>query len=215
MEPNESMTGRGREPAEGAAGSALSADEFAARFRDSSRVLWTVAAGVLGTPSEAEDVLQEACVMALSKLDHYERGTNFAAWMTSFVRNVALNHARKRQRRATAPAAPELLRDLELEDGPPAGARLPVNGNGELHADQEDFDDRLTEGLATLSAVQRSCLLLRTVLDQSYREIAATLGIPEGTAMSHVHRARLALRAGLSEELPARAPLREPGGRPA
>ena len=75
---------------------------------------------------------------------------------------------------------------------------LPVNGNGELAPDQSAFDDRVLAGLHELSEPQRACLLLRTVLDLSYREVASTLEIPEGTAMSHVHRARQTLREKLS-----------------
>src|SRR5262245_38843036 len=86
--------GAGGEPARAGR---LTADEFAARFQSEARVLWTVAAGVLGDAGEAEDVLQEAAMMALSRLDRFERDTSFLAWMAAFVRNVALNHLRKRQ----------------------------------------------------------------------------------------------------------------------
>lgn len=186
----------------------LTAEEFAQRFQGSGRVLWTIAAGVLGGPSEAEDVLQEAALMALSKLDRFDRHTNFVAWAGRFVRNVALNHARKRGRRATDPLAPELV--VEIAEGG-AGARglgaassparrpAPVDGRGRLAPGQEAFDDLVVEGLRELSADQRAALLLRTVNELSYREISAVLEIPEGTAMSHVHRARHALRRSLSE----------------
>ena len=217
-ETAESMPGRGPIPA-GSAGSgttpasALTADEFAARFRDAGRVLWTIAVGVLGDPTDAEDVLQEACLMALRKLDHYQRGTNFTAWAGRFVRNVALNHARKERRRATASTAPEALGDLaggaasvvpeptpdEILAGAGGGFALPITARGELRSGQEAFDDELLAGLRVLSTMQRACLLMRAVLDLGYREIAATLEIPEGTAMSHVHRARATLRAELPE----------------
>ena len=75
---------------------------------------------------------------------------------------------------------------------------LPVNGRGELRSDQAAFDDRVLRGLRELSAVQRSALLLRAVLELKYHEIARALEIPEGTAMSHVHRAREVLRARLT-----------------
>ena len=169
-------------------------------------MLWTVAAGVLGHPSDAEDVLQEACVMALDKRSAYQRGTNFTAWMASYVRNVALNHARKRQRRATTPTAPEVLRELPLSSSAAVDLPLPIDARGQLTGEQHAFDDRMKAGLETLSVTQRSCLLMRTVLELSYREIASALDIPEGTAMSHVHRARTALRSYLENE-PATNPL--------
>ena len=53
-------------------------------------------------------------------------------------------------------------------------------------------------GLEALGEVPRACLLLSTLRELSYGEIAALLTIPEGTAMSHVHRARLVLRERLA-----------------
>jgi RNA polymerase sigma-70 factor (ECF subfamily) len=51
-----------------------------------------------------------------------------------------------------------------------------------------------------LDEVARACLLLRTVHDMPYKQIAQVLEVPEGTAMSHVHRARQAMRQRLMEE---------------
>ncbi len=184
-------------------GRSLRPAEFAARFQEASRVLWTIAAGVLGDPSEAEDVLQEAAVMALGKLERFEPGTSFTGWMGRFVKNVALNHARKVQRRDTHPLAPETVADLAPRDGRvlagPGANRSPVDERGEILEGQVEFDDRVLASLRELGADQRSSLLLRTVMGMSYREIASTLEIPEGTAMSHVHRARQRLRDALSE----------------
>ena len=51
-----------------------------------------------------------------------------------------------------------------------------------------------------LEETARTCLLLRTLRDMPYREISLLLDIPEGTAMSHVHRARQAMRYFLTEQ---------------
>jgi|SRR5262245_2702613 len=168
----------------------LTAEEFCARFQADARVLWTLAAGLLGDSTEAEDVCQEAFLAAYGKRDRFEPGTNFLAWMGRFVRNVATNELRKRARRQTASTDPVVL-DHGSFAGPPA------RPEGELY-DQEEFDERLLAGLRELGEVARACLLLRTLRELSYTEIAALLELPEGTAMSHVHRSRLALRARLS-----------------
>ncbi|MCA8975519.1 MAG: sigma-70 region 4 domain-containing protein [Planctomycetes bacterium] len=55
----------------------------------------------------------------------------------------------------------------------------------------------MLRGLNCLRETTRICLLLRTVLDLPYPEIGEMLGIPEGSAMSHVHRARQQLVARL------------------
>ena len=154
--------------------------------------MWTVAAGVLGERSEVEDVVQEACGVALGKLPEFQPGTSFAAWMAQIVRYVALNHLRSRQRSAARDVS-EL--DLAWET-PAAGTDPPVD----LADDRGAFDDLTLRALRELAPVARACLLLRVVQELEYREIAALLGIPEGTAMSHVHRSRENLRRRLSNE---------------
>lgn len=201
-EPSESMPGPRNEHGGSPSGGILSAGDFTRRFQESSRLLWTVAAGVCGEASEAEDVLQEAALMAWDKIEDFQPGTNFAAWVGKFVRFVALNHVRKRGRRRTTATDPALLVDHADEPaahngtGRPAGA--PVDGLGRLRDDQTAFDDRVLAGLRELAEIPRACLLLRTVLELGYREISGLLGIPEGTAMSHVHRSRLQMRERLA-----------------
>ncbi len=187
----------------------LTAAEFTARFQQVSRVLWTLAAGLLGDPAEAEDVCQEAFLAAYAKREQFDPATHFQAWMGRFIRNVVANELRKRARRATASTDP-----LVLDESVPAGEAAGLNGHGagavftresELQ-DTGAFDDALLAGLRELGEVPRSCLLLRTLRELSYAEIADLLAIPEGTAMSHVHRARHALRVKLTAELAPGAP---------
>ena len=170
----------------------LTAEEFTTRFQSDARVLWTLAAGLLGDSTEAEDVCQEAFLAAYGKRDRFEPGTNFLAWMGRFVRNVATNELRKRARRQTASTDP-----VVLDHRGSSFAGSAPRPEDELY-DVEDFDERLMAGLRELGEVPRACLLLRTLRELSYTEIAALLELPEGTAMSHVHRSRLALRAKLA-----------------
>lgn len=155
-----------------------------------------MAVAVLGGRDHAEDVVQEAGVIALGKLDGFQVGTSFAAWMSQIVRFVALNHRRKLRRSRPAP--------IHTEDGVmPISAReeagpAPISSTGRLVPDQSSFDDRVLRALSDLEEMARACLLLRVVAELAYRDISRCLGIPEGTAMSHVHRSRAALRAALS-----------------
>lgn len=162
---------------------------FADSFRHCTPALWCIAAAVLGERTHAEDVLQEAAMTGLSKLGAFVPNSNFAAWMGQIVRFTALNHRRKLQRRAqseTASAAPDL------------GIPAPAPSSG------ADFDARTTAALGTLTEIARACLLLKTVLELDYAEIAQTLEIPAGTAMSHVHRARAHMRALLVDDVPTK-----------
>lgn len=164
---------------------------FAAEFEASSPILWCIAIGVLGNREEANDVLQEAAMIAMGKLVQFDADTSFTAWMGRIVRNVALNHARHERRRT--PAVDPRALEAHVGDGVRHQA-APMSGDGKLSVDQEAFDDRVVAALNHLDETARACLLLRTLLDMPYREIALALDVPEGTAMSHVHRARRQLR---------------------
>lgn len=191
-------TGRPHAPHR-AGGPGLSPGEFAALFAEHGRLLWCVAAAALSGRAGAEDVVQQSAVVALERLGDFDPGTSFAAWMTRIVRNVAMNEARKTHRRRTGSMDGDLL-DRRTGPTPAHGAARPVTSGGDLARDQESFDDRLVEALGELDETARQCVLLRTVMDRSYAEIARTLDIPEGTAASHVHRARRALRARLMRQ---------------
>ncbi|MEM9453281.1 MAG: RNA polymerase sigma factor [Myxococcota bacterium] len=209
---------------------ALTAEGFARKFRECAPMLWCVAAAIVGDRARAEDVLQEAAMIALGKLDAFEVGTSVQAWLAQIVRYVALNHRRREQRRREQrrreqrhldqrrkepqhrqprhldqwpgiPATRDQARGSEHEprlslvgeDPEPVG----VSPRGELVPGQRHFDDTVVAALDQLGDTARACLLLRTVMDLDYREIGEILGIPEGTAMSHVHRARTRMRRTL------------------
>lgn len=165
----------------------LTPDEFVQEFESSARTLWCIAAAVLGGRTDADDVVQEAALIAYAKRGDFETGSSFTAWMGQIVRNVARNTGRRRVRRRMEP-----LLDMNPPDPRPTevARSAPIDGRGDLLASQEAFDDRVLEALGTLDETPRACLLLRIVMEMPYREISTALDIPEGTAMSHVHRAR-------------------------
>ncbi len=66
--------------------SQLSPDGFASRFTACSRTLWCIAAAIVGGPDGAEDVLQEAALIAFRKLDQFDPDTTLSFWMAQIVR---------------------------------------------------------------------------------------------------------------------------------
>jgi RNA polymerase sigma-70 factor (ECF subfamily) len=185
----------------------LSPDEFADRLKDSFRILWLIAVGITRDATAAEDVVQDAAMVALGKLDDFDRTTNFTAWMSQTVRFVAYNHSRKENRRRASSVDPV---DMDGHAVAPATHELGFDGvaaarSGRLPTEQTHFDDAVVRALESVSEVARSCLLLRTLADLDYAEISKLLGIPEGTAMSHVHRTRAALREQLAPAWPRAA----------
>src|SRR5205085_11053883 len=69
---------------------------FGAAFEASSRALWCIAAAIVKDRTLAHDVVQEAAVVALRKIDEFDPRTSFAAWAGQIVRFVALNARRGR-----------------------------------------------------------------------------------------------------------------------
>jgi RNA polymerase sigma-70 factor (ECF subfamily) len=174
--------------------------DFAAQYQASYRLLWLIAAGILGGSYGADDVVQEAAVQALTRIDQFTPGTNFVAWMAQTVRYVGFNHARKRRRSRSTSLESADAESPKLSYEPPESGDLRLGRRGEIPAGQRHFDDRIMRALEGIGEVPRSCLLLRTVEGMEYSEIARLLGIPEGTAMSHVHRSRQYLRRRLMED---------------
>lgn len=179
--------------------------EFAREFKSSFRLLWLIAVGIVKDGALAEDIVQEAALIGLEKMGEFTPGSNFAAWMGKTVRFVAFNQARKESRRRGLPMTedefdPDVTTDAAFSIGNAEQWR-----RGELPEDQGHFDDRVVAALRGISPVARACLLLRTLEGLEYSDIAALLEIPEGTAMSHVHRARIFLRQKLGGTAPTAA----------
>jgi RNA polymerase sigma-70 factor (ECF subfamily) len=172
----------------------LTPEDFAARFETASRKLWCLAAAILGCRVMAQDVLQEAAMTALDRLSTFQPGSNFDAWMARIVRFTALNHSRRHYRSRERGCDAALLQQAP---GPRLLTEPGVDPRGRLDGEQQHFDDSVTRALQQLGELPRASFLLRTLMDLSYREISSLLEIPEGTAMSHVHRARASLRETL------------------
>lgn len=180
----------------------LSPKDFEHLFAQSHSSLWLLAAGLVRVRGDADDVVQEAALQAVRRLPEFAPGTNFRAWMSQFVRYVAANHNRARQRDHARRAGDESAVNQAVSpdttsriDSP---ARPVIDRHGGLITEQGAFDDRVTMALRELQPVARACLLLRVVGGHSFKEVAALLDLPEGTAMSHVFRARAALQRALS-----------------
>jgi RNA polymerase sigma-70 factor (ECF subfamily) len=170
------------------------ADQFAARFQSSYRLFWLVAVGIVGDRTAAEDIVQDAAVIALGKLDQFKTGTNFNAWISQIVRYSALNETRKRKHRRTQRTDPVEIDRAVVSSGLSNAPPLRLTADGQLPADAGHFDDAMMQALESINPVARACLLLRTVEALDYQSISQLLDIPQGTAMSHVHRARRRLR---------------------
>jgi RNA polymerase sigma-70 factor (ECF subfamily) len=136
---------------------------------------------------DADDVVQEAVLRAFRGFDAL-RGSEIKAWLLTIVRHCYLS-ARKQQLRRAAVPLPE---DHDDDQTPALHATTPGPEEASIRHDEARILSRL---LHTLPEEHREVLVLREVEDLSYREIAAVTGVPIGTVMSRLARARAALRA--------------------
>jgi RNA polymerase sigma-70 factor, ECF subfamily len=125
--------------------------------------------------TEADDLVQETLLRALGRL-HQRQGA-MRPWLFAIMHNLHVNDARRARRRAT----------VTLDD---PGADAPVPGAQLSSAEMADA----WRGLAQLPQEQRQVLLLVAVEGFDYAEAAQILGLPLGTVMSRLSRARDRLR---------------------
>jgi RNA polymerase sigma-70 factor (ECF subfamily) len=122
---------------------------------------------------------------AISKLHQFQPGTRLEAWLFRIVRTTWLDD-RRRMARRPAESNEDAVNGF-------AGDSLPQTETLDLRAD-------LARALGTLSEDQRAVVLLVLVEGQSYDEASEILGVPPGTIMSRLSRARAALMQALTEQ---------------
>jgi len=138
-----------------------------------------------GNRTDAEDVVQEACLRAFRSIGSFSNG-NSRAWLLTIVRNAAYSWLLKNR-----PAAIVMVEDIEgVELARPSDLDIETPETAPI----AKTDARLLEAaIAALPPPFRETLVLRDVHGLSYREIAEVTGAPAGTAMSRLARARGAL----------------------
>jgi RNA polymerase sigma-70 factor (ECF subfamily) len=142
-------------------------------------------------PEEASDLAQETTARALGALRSYTPGTNLRAWLFRILRNTYLNQ-RRAARLHPRPGSLEITPDY-LDS---VGGLAPVEHDVLIRADLRAVLDAF-RGLPERYATP---LYLTAVEERSYAEVARQLGIPIGTVMSRIHRARQLLLSRLAEE---------------
>jgi RNA polymerase sigma-70 factor (ECF subfamily) len=148
---------------------------------------YAVALSVTRNPHEAEDVAQDALVLALERLSECRDPRKFGGWLVRIVRNRAFNHRRYLGIRAAEPL-----------DGADAN---PTAGTPLEDAERSQLRDRLNDAVGELPQTQREVLLMHDLEGWKHREIGEALGMPEGTVRYHLFNARRAVRGRLKSLL--------------
>jgi RNA polymerase sigma-70 factor, ECF subfamily len=169
------------------------ADRFLALLKPIERDLETYARRLIWEPQEAPDALQNAVMRAFAAFDRYHEDASFRAWMFKILTREAFTLNRKHARIACHEfqLEPEELAGLASTGEQDQGGTQPSSSD----ALNEALEPALAEGLKTLTDTERAVLLLRAIGGLRYREISETLGIPLGSVMGNLSRARQKMRA--------------------
>jgi RNA polymerase sigma-70 factor (ECF subfamily) len=153
------------------------------------------ARSLVRNPDDAEDLVHDALVRAYERRSTFRRGANLRSWLLSIVHNAHVDRLRRDRslsRRHDAAVT-------EMEQSLPAGQEHAVRLA------------QVRDAFFNLPEEQRAALHLVAIEDMPYAQAAETLGIPVGTLMSRISRARASLR-DFEDKAPAASHLRLIGG---
>ena len=151
-------------------------------------VLLRVAHSLTGNTADAEDLTQETLIRAYKAVLRFD-GRHPRAWLLTILRHTNMNMHRRRR--------PDTVADWDAlrETRPAFGAKEHPSAEDEV-LDQA-FHHQLAQALSDLDPRFRQTLWLVDVNDLSYAEAAAVMGVPVGTVMSRLSRARDRVRRQL------------------
>ncbi|MBO7661833.1 MAG: RNA polymerase sigma factor [Clostridia bacterium] len=153
-------------------------------------LVWRVCWHYTGNREDASDCGQEAMVRVWRYLDGYRGDCAFESWVYRIAANVCLDFLRRRKRERQVPLEPMKEQGFDPPD--------PAPGTEEQAVAREE-KERLRSLIAQLPEEQRDALVLTQLEGKSYQEVAALLGVSEGTVKSRVNRARTRLKEQMEE----------------
>jgi len=154
-------------------------EAFAALYDRHAASLYRVAVGMLGSPHDAEDVVQEVFVAMIRSRETLERVENLRAYLFAALRHAAMRRARMRT--------------------PIVAEQVEPTSDGPREPSLSDESARLDRALRRLPLKQREVIALKIDGDLTFAEIAAALGVSINTAASRYRYALQKLRAAMKD----------------
>jgi RNA polymerase sigma-70 factor (ECF subfamily) len=166
------------------------------------RKVFNIAYKFVGRHDEAEDLTQDVFLKLFKSLKTFDRRANFSTWLISVSRNLCIDHYRsvRREREVVNP-------DVDVNVLP----RRSGAGNPQTLLERRDRVATLRAALQKLPPTLRKALVLRDIQELSYQEIAAKLGVPEGTVKSRINRGRTELARHIARIRERQHALSRPG----
>ncbi|MFA6317381.1 MAG: sigma-70 family RNA polymerase sigma factor [Elusimicrobiota bacterium] len=171
-------------------------NEFLAQ---NAALVYNLSLRLVGNPADAEDLAQDSLLRALKALPGFRGESSLSTWVYRITVNTWKNRVRSEKRRGFwKTVSLDLFTGEEHDEEPAFKAPDPPLDAG---IEATDREKTLQAALMELEPEERAVIVLRDVKEQSYRDIAAALGVPEGTVKSRLSRAREALRLKLKDRL--------------
>lgn len=151
------------------------------------RKAYSLALGFVGNTHDALDLSQTAFIKAYRSLPAFDQNRPFLPWFYAILRNLCINHMRRKK---TIPMIP-----LETETQADPGHEL----RREKH--QKDMQELVARAISLLPHSEREVVLLKYFQGHTYKEIGEMMSCPLGTVMSRLYYARRKLRDYLEKYL--------------
>jgi RNA polymerase sigma-70 factor (ECF subfamily) len=167
-------------------------DAYESLVRRYQQRVYALCRRLTGAHQSADDLAQETFIKAYFALARFDAQWPLYPWLRRIAVNAGLNYLKARGR------------ERPLDDGPAGARRTPPAHAADDPAgrlESAEFQARLDGAVDSLPADQRSVFVLRFHESLSYEEISRTLGVPLGTVMSRLNRARQKLKELLADSL--------------
>jgi RNA polymerase sigma-70 factor (ECF subfamily) len=149
------------------------------------RYLFGVAHAMCGSTSDAEDIVQDTLIGALTSAGKFRGESSVRTWLVRILINRVRMWRRSGRRREGT---------VRLDESQRGGSSEPASAAGRQVGSAVDAKLDLTQMLAQLTPEHRQVIILRELQGMSYEEMAQALDVPRGTIESRLYRAREELR---------------------
>lgn len=144
-----------------------------------------------GNREDALDLSQEAFFRAYRAIKSFEKGKKFYTWFYQILKNLCINHSKKKKRKSP------VISDVEEHAGP--DLYFSPDGRPDEIFEEHEMRDVLWAGLNKLKKEEKEIILLKEFNELSYKEISEILKIPIGSVMSRLYYARQRLGKVMEE----------------
>jgi RNA polymerase sigma-70 factor (ECF subfamily) len=175
-------------------------DAFRSLVERHSRAVYRLAYRMTGSPTDAEDVVQETFLKAYRQLGRFESRANFSTWLHRIAVNCSIDLIRSRPHRESGHDSSDLEEmsgaDITMESGQRTPERLMLS---------TEVQERVNEAMSGLSDRERAAFVLRHFEGSSIDDISRALGLKTNATKHSIFRAVRKMRAALEPLIATKA----------